>query len=242
MGAGFFITGTDTGCGKTEVTLGLMQRLQQQGHRVLGMKPVASGGERLDGRLSNEDARRIYAQASIEIPYVEVNPYVFEPPIAPHLAARMAGQAIDLEHIAGVYERLQEQADLVLVEGVGGWHVPLGETTTVADLVLRLQLPVVLVVGMRLGCINHALLSAESLLHAGVSFAGWVANRIDPDMQAYAENLETLQSWLPAPCLGEIPHLCNPDPHQVAQCLGELSVSGEGRESGALKDPVSGSS
>ncbi|MET0027317.1 MAG: dethiobiotin synthase [Candidatus Thiodiazotropha sp.] len=222
MGAGFFITGTDTGCGKTEVTLGLMQRLQQQGHQVLGMKPVASGGEHLDGELSNQDARRIRAQASIELPYSDVNPYVYEPPIAPHMAAQMAGQSIDLEHIAEVYERLRQQAELVLVEGVGGWHVPLGEETTVADLVIRLKLPVVLVVGMRLGCINHALLSAESLLHAGVNFAGWVANRIDPQMQAYEENLATLRSWLPAPCLGEVPYLDHPDPEQVASCLGAM--------------------
>jgi dethiobiotin synthetase len=223
MGTGFFITGTDTGCGKTEVTLGLMQRLCQQGHRVLGMKPVSSGGEPLDGQLNNEDARRIRAQASFEIPYAEVNPYIFEAPIAPHLAARQTGQCIDLEHIARVYDRLRQQADLVLVEGVGGWHVPLSEETTVADLVLRLQLPVVLVVGMRLGCINHALLSAESLLHAGVNFMGWVANRIDPEMEAYPENLATLRSWLPAPCLGEIPYLEQPDPQQVASCLAGVS-------------------
>jgi dethiobiotin synthetase len=216
---GLFVTGTDTGCGKTEVTLGVMSSLQQRGETVLGMKPVASGALATEEGLRNEDALRIQAQCSLEIPYSSVNPLVYQPPIAPHLAARAAGQPIRLDEILQGYDRLRKLADRVVVEGIGGWHVPLGEGTTLADLARILDLPMVLVVGIRLGCINHALMTAECMLNSGVRFEGWVANRVDPEMQAAEDNILTLQAWLPAPCLGEVPYLESPTPDLIASYL-----------------------
>ncbi|MET0006253.1 MAG: dethiobiotin synthase [Candidatus Thiodiazotropha sp. 6PLUC9] len=218
---GLFITGTDTGCGKTEVTLGLMQKLQRKGNIVLGMKPIASGADKTQDGLRNEDALRIQAQSSLELPYESVNPFAYQPPIAPHLAASQAANPIDLEVILEGYRALQNRADRVVVEGVGGWHVPLGEQDTLADLARGLALPVVMVVGMRLGCLNHALMTAECMLNAGVTFAGWVANQVDPEMSALDENLATLRAWLPAPCLGEIPYLSNPQAEAIAKYLSD---------------------
>ncbi|MEW8625204.1 MAG: dethiobiotin synthase [Candidatus Thiodiazotropha sp.] len=219
--AGLFITGTDTGCGKTEVTLGLMHKLQQQGEQVVGMKPIASGAASTDQGLRNEDALRIQAQATLELPYQQVNRFAYQPAIAPHLAALQAGDPIDIAEIVEGYQSLADRVDHVLVEGVGGWHVPLGEQDTLADLARALELPVVMVVGMRLGCLNHALMTAECMLNAGVSFAGWVANQVDPEMSAREENLATLRTWLPAPCLGEIPYLTEASPEQVAEYLSD---------------------
>jgi dethiobiotin synthetase len=221
---GLFITGTDTGCGKTRVALGMMQKLQQQGNTVLGMKPIASGAEMTQQGLRNEDAVRIRSQASIEVPYELINPYVYEPAIAPHLAAAQVEKPILIEEILQEYQRLSNQADQVLIEGVGGWHVPLGEHDTLADLARALNLPVVMVVGLRLGCLNHALMTAECMLNAGVTFAGWIANQTEQKMPAREENLATLQAWLPAPCLGDIPYLPDPGPQTIASYLsGHLS-------------------
>ncbi|MCU7933684.1 MAG: dethiobiotin synthase [Candidatus Thiodiazotropha sp. (ex Dulcina madagascariensis)] len=214
-----FVAGTDTGCGKTEITLGLMHRLQRQGECVLGMKPVASGARITADGVCNEDAQRIQAQSSLHIPYAEVNPFVYESPIAPHLAARASGRPILLDDIRQGVCRLQDRADRVIVEGVGGWRVPLGDDFTLADLARKLNLPVVLVVGVRLGCINHALLTVESMLDDGVQLAGWVANQVDPRMLAPAENIATLRTWLPAPCIGEIPYLRQPTAATVATYL-----------------------
>jgi dethiobiotin synthetase len=219
MRGSYFVTGTDTGCGKTEVTLGLMSGLQQQGCSVAGMKPVASGARQIGLALYNADALRIQHQASFEVPYSEVNPFVYQPAIAPHLAAKRNGQSIVVNEIQKIFQRLDKRADHVLVEGVGGWHVPLGDNTTVADLALALNLPVILVVGIRLGCLNHALLTAESILHTGACFAGWVANHLDPEMMAADDNFVTLKNWLPAPCLGEVPYLSKPAPEIVAEYL-----------------------
>jgi dethiobiotin synthetase len=216
---GVFITGTDTGCGKTEVTLGLMQALQERGERVLGMKPVASGALEFPDGMRNEDALHIQAQGSSGLPYEWVNPYVYAASIAPHLAARAAAREIDLHQIAEAFARLAERADRVLVEGVGGWQVPLNARETVADLALRLGLPVILVVGLRLGCINHALLTEASIRRCGAPLLGWVANQIEPQMEAYAGNLETLRERLSAPCLGEVPWLSQPSPVGVAEHL-----------------------
>ncbi|MES9945785.1 MAG: dethiobiotin synthase [Candidatus Thiodiazotropha sp.] len=219
MSGGLFVTGTDTGCGKTEITLGIMHNLQEQGESVLGMKPLASGAETTDEGLRNEDALRIQAQCSQEIPYSSVNPLVYQPPISPHLAARAKGQPIRLDEIQQAYNHLQGQADRVVVEGVGGWHVPLGDSITLADLARTLDLPMILVVGVRLGCLNHALMTAECILNSGVQLKGWVANLVDPEMHAVDDNILTLQSWLPAPCLGEVPYLEAPSPEQVATYL-----------------------
>jgi len=219
MAHGYFITGTDTDSGKTVVTLGLMQRLQSRGLRVLGMKPVAAGAEQTDAGLRNDDALRLQAQASCSLAYEQINPYCFAPPIAPHLAAEQAEQMIDFLEIGRCFGQLANGADRVLVEGAGGWRVPLGAGRTMADLALALDLPVILVVGLRLGCINHALLSAESIRASGGRLAGWIGNQVDPAMQEREANTETLQQWLDAPCLGLVPWLARPTPQAVSDCL-----------------------
>lgn len=271
---GFFVTGTDTGCGKTEVSLGLILALRQAGFRVQGMKPVASGcapafipsGCQADPRepsgglggpqaramtlnvggvakgpaagleeplaqapglaqppchhpvpptvpgLRNADAERLLAQSSRPAPYDWVNPYAFEPPIAPHLAAREVGVRINPDLIRARARDLAGMGDLLIVEGVGGWRVPLGPDLAVSDLPGLLGLPVILVVGLRLGCLNHALLTAESIVAGGCPLAGWVANQIEPAMARREENLATLASRLPAPLVGDIPWLDEPGP------------------------------
>lgn len=219
MVRGLFITGTDTGCGKTEVTLGLMQALQQRGETVLGMKPVASGAAPTPDGARNRDALRLQAQGSRPLPYPWVNPFVYEPPIAPHLAAESAARLIDLDEIEAGVRRLSELADRVLVEGVGGWYVPLGEDNTVADLACRLGLPVVLVVGLRLGCINHALLSEACIRHSGARLLGWVANQVEAEVPALEGNLRTLRERLSVPCLGTIPWLEAVSPGKTSEHL-----------------------
>ncbi|EGW55938.1 dethiobiotin synthetase [Candidatus Endoriftia persephone str. Guaymas] len=219
MRRGFFVTGTDTGCGKTEITLGLMRQMKDSGYRTLGMKPVASGAVPTAAGLRNEDASRIRAESSTAVPYERVNPYAFEPPIAPHLAAQQAGVSIRLETILQAYQWLAAQGDCTVVEGVGGWRVPLAAGLSVSDLPQALQLPVILVVGLRLGCINHALLSAEAILATGVELVGWVANHVDPDMLIQQENLQSLKALMPAPCVGEVPFLAQPDTAAVSECL-----------------------
>lgn len=217
--SGIFVTGTDTDCGKTEVSLGLMVALQRRGLAVLGMKPVASGCDGTSSGLRSEDARRLLAQGSTRVAYELVNPYALAPPIAPHIAAGQAGVTIELERIRAAYQQLAAQADWVVVEGVGGWRVPLGPSLSVSDLPPALGLPVVLVVGLKLGCLNHALLSAESIRARGCPFAGWVANQIDPQMLVRQENLATLAALIDAPCLGLVPPLMPLDAGRVADCL-----------------------
>lgn len=219
MTQGYFITGTDTECGKSEVTLALMHLLQAQGHRVLGMKPVASGAEPAPDGLRNEDALRIQRQGSVDVSYELINPYAFEPPIAPHIAARQAGETIRFQQLRDNCQTLSERADFVLVEGVGGWKVPLGPDGDVAGLAAFLDLPVILVVGMKLGCLNHALLSAEAVVASGLHLAGWVANQMDADMLEMESNLQTLAERISAPCLGFVPFLEEVSPQAVAGYL-----------------------
>jgi len=216
---GLFITGSDTEVGKTEVTLGLIAALQREGRTVLGMKPVAAGCTETADGLRNEDAERIRAQASVQRGYENVNPYAFAPPIAPHIAAEQSGTSIVLGPIEDAYQRLAANADWVLVEGVGGWRVPLGPTLTLADLPKTLELPVLLVVGLRLGCLNHALLSAESIIASGLTLAGWAASHVDPEMAAAEANVDTLRERLPAPCIGVLPWLPEPTPDRSAEHL-----------------------
>ena len=216
---GYFITGTDTSCGKTEITLGLMQLLQNQGKVVLGMKPVASGATSTTEGLRNEDAIRIQAQGSIQVPYSTLNPYAYEPPIAPHLAAAQAGDEIDLNLISTHCMSLSAQVDYIIVEGIGGWRVPFNKEQSAADLVQMLNLPVILVVGLKLGCINHALLSVESILASGVRLTGWVANEVEPDMLYSSENIATLQAAISAPCLGAVPYMNHPSTVVIAESL-----------------------
>lgn len=201
---GFFITGTDTGIGKTWATLSLMRALRARGLCVLGMKPVATGAVWRAGRWVNEDALALQAAASMALPYEQVNPYAYGPPVSPHIAAAEAGRPIEIEHIVKVFKGLPA-ADHVLVEGVGGWAVPLDGRKRVADLALALDLPVVLVVGLRLGCLNHALLTQAAIVSAGAEFAGWVANRIEPDFASTGQNIETLTREFASPPLAVLP-------------------------------------
>lgn len=215
---GFFVTGTDTGVGKTLFTCALLRAYAAAGHRAVGMKPVAAGATRAGGVLVNEDVAAMTTASNVAAPADLVNPYCFEPPIAPHIAAERAGVSIDIERIAAACSALAALADRVVVEGAGGLRVPLGPDTDTADLARRLALPVVLVVGVRLGCLNHALLTAASLEDAGLSLAGWVANRVDPDMLYADENVEALRARLPAPLVASIPYMRTPDATAIARC------------------------
>ncbi|KZE33342.1 dethiobiotin synthase [Crenobacter luteus] len=206
MSQGYFITGTDTEIGKTHSAVKLIELWRRDGRRVAAMKPVASGCEVLpDGRWVNDDVERLVA-ATGQTDRDAMNPYRFLPPVSPHIAAHEAGVKISLELIAEHYQSLAEHADVVLVEGAGGWLAPLSDTLFMADLAARLDLPVILVVGMRLGCINHALLTARAIEASGLTLAGWVANRVVPEQAAYADNLSTLKRHIAAPLLLEIPY------------------------------------
>lgn len=216
---GLFVTGTDTEVGKTEITLGLMSALRATGRSVLGMKPIASGCETTSAGLRNPDALRIAAACSRAVDYGLVNPYAFEPAVAPHLAAAQVGVEIRFGKIVDSFRALSAREDVTVVEGAGGWRVPLGPDGDLADLAVALGLPVVLVVGLRLGCINHALLTVESILGRGLTLAGWVANSVDPAMALREANIATLRGAIDAPCLGVVPWMENPDTAAVAACL-----------------------
>ena len=216
---GYFVTGTDTGVGKTLIAAALVRRFRGRGLRVAGMKPVASGSLETAGGLVNEDALILQREGSKRWPYATVNPLTYRPAIAPHVAAAAAGRPIDFDLIAGRFAELASDSDLVVVEGAGGWRVPLHGRRTIASLAAHLGLPVVLVVGMRLGCLNHAFLTAEAIERDGLRLAGWVANGIDPAFECRDENFATLQDWLPAPCLGEVPALSPPDVRTAAERL-----------------------
>ena len=216
----FFIAGTDTDVGKTVATTGLLAAANQAGLSTLGMKPVAAGCEPTDQGLRNEDALLIGQAMSQSLPYEQLNPVALAPAIAPHIAAEQAGKQLQASQLEGYCRGVMtEPADLLLIEGAGGWRVPLNERETLADLAKRLQLPVILVVGMKLGCINHALLTAEAIAKDGLTLAGWVANSVSETMHCYRDNLKTLQSLLPAPLLGEVPRLANTSAEAVASHL-----------------------
>jgi dethiobiotin synthetase len=204
MSHGLFITGTDTGVGKTLVACALLHALAQRAMRVTGMKPVAAGAQAQSGRLVNEDVTALKAAGNVEAPERFVNPYCFEPPIAPHIAARMAGVAIDLACVRSAFLELAALSDCVIVEGAGGFCVPLGPDLDTAQLARALDLPVLLVVGMRLGCLNHALLTARTIAGTGLKLAGWVANHIDPHMLHPDENVAALSERLAAPLIARI--------------------------------------
>lgn len=196
---GVFLTGTDTGIGKTHACVGLLRALNELGCRTAAMKPVASGAQRTPAGLRNEDALALQAAATVAADYGEINPYCFEPPIAPHVAAQRAGVTIDLAHIERGARALSARADFVVVEGVGGWRVPLGPRLEVGDLARGLGLPVLLVVGLRLGCINHALLTAAAIGREAPGMRGWVANVIDPHYETAAETVQALTERLGMP-------------------------------------------
>jgi dethiobiotin synthetase len=208
--AGIFVTGTDTGVGKTLVASALLRAFGHCGLRAVGMKPVASGCRADANDRGNEDVAALVAAANVRAPIDLVNPYCFEAAIAPHLAAQQAGRSISLSRIRECYLALKRMADRVVVEGAGGLLVPLGPREDFGDLARVLELSVVLVVGMRLGCLNHALLTAETIRSRGLLFGGWVANRIDPVMPFFEENLETLRQRLPAPLMAIVPFTSDP--------------------------------
>ncbi len=220
MAKTFFLTGTDTDAGKTFVASALLKAAEKQGKSTLAMKPVAAGCVQTDTGLRNDDALTLQQAMSLDLPYEQINPVALEPAIAPHIAAVQAGRNITVSRLAGFCRGvMMQRADFTLIEGAGGWRVPLNPRETLADLARELQLPVILVVGMRLGCINHALLTAEVIVRDGLPLAGWVANRIDRSMSCYTENFDTLKQWLPFPCLGELPYLPGASPLEAAEHL-----------------------
>ena len=216
---GFFVTGTDTGVGKTLVACSLLRAFAARGLKVVGMKPVASGAVPRGNELVHDDVERLVAAGNLAAPRSHINPYCFAPAIAPHLAAAEAGMRIDLDHIGQCFNALAGRADLVIVEGVGGFRVPLGPGADTAQLAARLALPVVLVVGVRLGCLNHALLTAEAIAGRGLALAGWVANHIDLRMSAADENVQALETLITAPLLARFAFAATPDPASGAALL-----------------------
>lgn len=217
MGKGFFVTGTDTGIGKTTVSCALLRAFAAQGEKVAGMKPIVAGSE--NGQWM--DVEQLLAASNMHVSRQQINPYAFDPPISPHLAARQSGTEIDLLVIHYAYQQLSAKADVVIVEGAGGFLVPINDRRNGADLAKMLNLPVILVVGMRLGCLNHALLTAQAIQAAGLTLAGWVANCLDPQMSVVAENIATLEQRLGCPLLGTLPFLRETD---IAHSTGLLDT------------------
>lgn len=216
MTYGCLVTGTDTGVGKTLVSCALLHALRRQGLRAAGMKPIAAGCERsAAGLLVNEDVEALLRAGDAAATRDEINVYAFAEPIAPHIAAAQAGVRIDLTHIAMRYRTLASRFDAVVVEGAGGWRVPLDEAHDFADLAQALALPVILVVGMRLGCLNHALLTVESIQRRGLPLAGWVANHVDSGMARLDENVAALRARIASPLLGVVPFEAHPDPSRI---------------------------
>ena len=200
----YFVTGTDTDVGKTYIASALVRYFVQQGQTAVGMKPIAAGCEKINGELRNADVSALLEASNIVARLEDVNPYTFEPAIAPHIAAEQVGATVSLNKIKHAFDALQSQADVVIVEGAGGFRVPINRQETMADLAVKLNLPIILVVGIRLGCINHALMTAGSIRAAGLNLVGWVANRIDPNMPALEENVETLKAMIKAPCIADV--------------------------------------
>lgn len=218
-----FVTGTDTEIGKTLVSAALLRGFTREGLRAAAMKPIAAGASLVDGVLHNDDADQLDAAASVLLPPEIRTPFMLREPAAPHIAAALDNVTLDMTRIVDAHNAALQMADIVVVEGVGGFRVPLTDTHDTADLALALNLPVVLVVGMRLGCISHALLTAEAIAARGLPIAGWVANRVDPDMLFPDENIAALRVRLDAqygaPLLGIVPHLSPTSPDIAATHL-----------------------
>ncbi|MCD0503939.1 dethiobiotin synthase [Bordetella petrii] len=224
----YFVTGTDTEIGKTFVSCALLHAAAQRGLSAAGMKALAAGAEPLDGGLVNEDVEQLRQASGVALPAAVRCPYVLRQAVAPHIAAAAEGVALDASVVLQAYRQATAHADSVIVEGVGGFRVPLDESLDTADLAQQLALPVILVVGLRLGCISHALLTAEAIAARGLRLAGWVANHVDPAMQQAAANVQALARRLPAPLLGWLPHMAQPDARAAARLLdtSRLYISG----------------
>ncbi|MDE9431559.1 dethiobiotin synthase [Xenorhabdus bovienii] len=203
----YFLTGTDTEVGKTVVSCALLQAANKQGYQTAGYKPVASGSEITSEGIRNGDALALQRNSSVSLTYQEVNPLVFVEPTSPHIVSAELNQPIEFEVMSQGLEKLAAKSDWVLVEGAGGWYTPLSENTTFADWVIQEKLPVILTVGVKLGCINHAVLTAKAIQHSGLRLVGWIANEIEPAGKRQTAYLETLERMIPAPLLGVIPHL-----------------------------------
>ena len=217
MAKAYFVTGTDTGVGKTTVTCALLAAAKAKGLSTLALKPVASGCEETPKGLRNSDALALQAAMTVPLSYPEINPVALPAAMSPHLAAAAASRRLTLTQIAGFCRGgMMHKADLKLVEGAGGWRVPISDRELMSGLPKQLGVPVILVVGIRLGCINHAVLTAEAILKDGVRLAGWVANVVDPDMVALEGSVQTLRTMLPAPCLGVVPWAPEATPEQQA--------------------------
>jgi len=226
MARGIFITGTDTGAGKTLVAAGLVRLLAGQDRRVLGLKPIASGAVQTAAGLRNADALALAAESSVHVPYAATNPYCFEPAIAPHLAAAEAGVPIPVTALTRWYQAVATDAEFVIVEGAGGWRVPLHPDGFLSDLPEQLGLGVVLVVGLRLGCLNHARLTLEAIERSGrCRFVGWIGCQVDPDFARLDANLDTLARLLGQPALAVVPHLAAPEPGRTASCLATPALT-----------------
>ncbi len=206
---GYFITGTDTGVGKTLISCAIIHKLVQQGHRVQGMKPVAAGAIKTSQGLRNDDALQLMNACHSTLDYALINPFCYEAAIAPHIAAQETGQAIDMQRILNNFRTLRGKTDYVIVEGAGGWLVPINARQTLADLATALQLPVILVVGIRLGCLNHALLTERAIRESRLPLAGWVANIIDSKNLSTQDNITYLEKTIKSPLLGTIPYRKN---------------------------------
>ena len=217
----FFIAGTDTDAGKTLVASAFLNKAKQAGKKTVGLKPVAAGCEETPDGLRNDDALKLIAQSTEELAYEQVNPITLREPIAPHIAAQRLRKPLAAERIVGLLRGVLmiNRAEFTLVEGAGGYRVPLNPRETMADVVKELKTPVILVVGMKLGCLNHALLTVEAIERDGIPLAGWVANRVDENMEAYDENIQTLHAMIHAPCLGEVPYLENASAEAAAEYL-----------------------
>jgi len=214
-----FITGTDTGVGKTRMAAACCRAYAAAGYRVAAMKPVASGCEATPAGLRNADALALMEAMTVRAAYADVNPYAFEPAIAPHIAAREARRSIDLALLDRCYERLRMQSDVIVVEGAGGWLVPLDDRHSFADLAVRWSLDVVLVVGLRLGCLNTALLTVEAVARRGLKLGGWIGNSVDAAFERRAENVATLRDRIAAPCLGCFPYAPESDSDEISKII-----------------------
>jgi dethiobiotin synthetase len=222
---GTFITGTDTGVGKTVVAAGLVRLMARRGRRAVGLKPVASGADLTPDGLRNADAFALAAAGSVALPYDLTNPYCFEPPVAPHIAAAESGTPLSLERLVRWYGSASSEADVAIVEGAGGWRVPLHPEGFLSDLPEELGLGVILVVGLRLGCLNHARLTLEAIEVSGrCPFRGWIGNRIDADFARVEDNVATLSRLLGGPALALLPMLADPTSEAVADFLDRPAV------------------
>lgn len=226
MARGLFVTGTDTDAGKTVAACALLAVLSNLGRSAAGFKPVSAGAERTPDGLRNRDALWLQSYSSVPLDYPEINPVVLEPPIAPHIAAAATGLSLDFHRLLECRRHLGRRAEVVVTEGAGGWLVPLSAEADMSDLAAAIGDPVVLVVGMKLGCLNHARLTAASIRSRGCRLAGWIGNRLDPDMAAFQENLDALADFLRCPSIGLIPWLGDaPMERKVARASRSLDAA-----------------